>query len=267
MKVVLITGASGGIGEAVVNKFAERCQNVLLVARNAQKLELQCSALKNAFGIEAHYIAIDLSKAEAPEQIFAEVQKRDLEIEVLINNAGIGSGGEFAGLELKAQLELIQLNVSSLVAMTRLFLPHMHKRQAGTIINMASMAAFMPIPYMATYGASKAFVRSFTEAITEECKPHGVRVILFSPGLTKTNFNSAAGIDNAIGKGLSSDYEGSSTQTPEEVAAEVMQAFDQHKTFAVSGWKNRLAARMTALVPNSMIAKRLAKMYKNKSAR
>lgn len=264
MKVTLLTGASGGIGEAIACRLGERKQNILMVSRNEVKLEKQCVELSSKFGINVQFIAADLSKPGAAEQIFEETQKRGLEIEMLINNAGIGSGGEFSSLTLKSELDLIQLNISSLVALTHLFLPQMQTRKMGAIVNIASMASFMPIPYMATYGASKAFVRFFTQAITQECIPYNIHVLLFCPGLTKTNFNAAAGIDNEKGAGLSSDYKNAPTQSPEEVAAEVMSALDRKKHFAVSGNLNRFSANVLALIPNSFIARNIARVYRNR---
>ena len=263
MKVTLITGASGGIGEALANKFAERKHNLLLVARNADKLTVQCKQLAEKFGINAQFITADLAKSETAELVLTETQQRGLEIDMLINNAGIGSGGAFSELTLKSELDMIQLNISSLVALTYLFLPQMQKRKSGTIINVASVAAFMPIPYMATYAASKVFVRSFTEAITQECKPYNIHVMLLCPGLTKTNFNNAAGIENEKGKGLNTEYT-SSTQTPEQVANEALAALDKRKHFIVSGTMNRIGANMFALIPNSLIARSFAKSYRKK---
>lgn len=264
MKVTLVTGASGGIGEAIVNRLAERSHNLILVARNAQKLESQCKNLIERFGINAHFIAGDLSMAETPKRIFDETKKRGLEVEILINNAGIGSGGEFAALSLHQELSLLQLNVSSLVALTHLFLPGMQVGRSGSIINVGSMAAFMPVPYMATYAASKAFVRSFTQALTQECTPYDINVMLFCPGLTKTNFNSAAGIDNEKATGLGSDYNNAPAQTPEQVASELIEALERGKHFAISGKMNRFGARMLALLPNPFITKNIAKMYRKR---
>jgi short-subunit dehydrogenase len=264
MKVTLITGASGGIGEAIVNRLAERNHNLILVARNAQKLESQCKNLIEKFGINAQFIAGDLSEPETPKRIFDETQKRGLEVEILINNAGIGSGGEFAALSLHQELSLLQLNVSSLVAITHLFLPGMQERRSGSIINIGSMAAFMPVPYMATYAASKAFVRSFTQALTQECTPYDINVMLFCPGLTKTNFNSAAGIDNEKGIGLGSDYNSAPSQTPEQVADELIGALDKGKHFLISGKMNRFGARMLALLPSPFITRNIAKMYRKR---
>lgn len=258
MKTVLITGASGGIGEALAYKLAERKYNLLLLARNAEKLEKLCLQLSDKFGIETQFIAADLMKPETAEQVFAETQRRGLEIEMLINNAGIGSGGQFSDLSLKSELDLLQLNIISLVALTHLFLPQMQKRRKGTIINVASVAGFMPIPYMATYAASKMFVRSFTEAIAEECKPFNIHAMLLIPGLTRTNFNKAAGTEGRA----ASEYD-NSTQTPEQVADEVLKALDKRKYVIVSGKRNRLMTKLTALVPNSWITKRYAKAHLN----
>lgn len=261
MKVVLITGASSGIGEALANKLAERRYNLLLVARNSEKLTIQCRELAEKFNINTHFIAADLSKPGSAAQIFEQTQRIGLEVEMLVNNAGIGSGGQFSELPLHSELDMIQLNCSSLVAMTHCFLSHMQDRKAGTVINVASMAAFMPVPYMAVYSASKVFVRSFTEAITEECKPYNIHVMLVCPGLTKTNFNYAAGIENAKGKALT---EGASLQTPEQVADEIIIGLDKNKHFVVSGTTNKLAAKLIAFFPNSMIARRTAHSYRKK---
>lgn len=148
-----------------------------------------------------------------------------------------------------------------MVALTHCFLPEMQKNKNGTIVNVASMAAFMPVPYMTVYAATKAFVRSFTQAITEECKPFNVHVMLLCPGLTKTNFNNAAGIDNEKGKALT---EKASLQTPEQVADEALKALDKRKHFIVSGAKNRLAVNLLAFIPNSMSAKKIANSYRKR---
>lgn len=261
MKTILITGASGGIGEAFAYRLAGRKHNLLLVARNAAKLEKLCEQLTCKFGINAQFIASDLSRPGAAEQVFTETQQRGLEIEMLVNNAGIGSGGAFTDIPLRSELDLLQLNISSLVALTHLFLPRMQQQGKGTIINVASVAGYMPIPYMATYAASKMFVRSFTEAIIEECKHYNVHVMLLSPGLTRTNFNHASGIE---GVRASAEYD-SSTQTPEQVADEALRAWDKGEHLIVSGKRNRLAVKAAALVPNSMITKRYAKSFLTKT--
>lgn len=263
MKATLITGASGGIGEAIALKLAARKHNLMLVARNESKLKTLAERLTKQYAISVEYISADLSKADAAQKIFDETQRRQLTIDMLINNAGIGSGGEFTKLALQAELEMLQLNISSLVALTHLYLQEMKTRKSGTIINVASMASFLPIPYMTTYAASKVFVRHFTQALMQECKPYQVHVLLLCPGLTKTNFNNAAGIENEIGKGLNAEYN-SATQTPEQVADEMLDALDKGKHYIVSGTMNRMAARLSALLPNAFLAKSFAQSYRKK---
>lgn len=257
----LITGATGGIGEALVNLIAQRGHTLLLVARNGQKLAEQCKHLAETHGIEAQFIVADLATPDGVEHVCAEVESRGLTIDWLINNAGIGSGGAFVELSLRSELDMMHLNNAAMVMLTHFFLPGMQQRKRGVIVNVASMAAFMPVPYMAVYAASKAFVRSFTEAITEECKPHNVHVMLLCPGLTQTNFNRAAGIDNEKGKALT---DGASLQTPQQVAQEALGALDQKKHVIISGTANRIGATSLALVPNSLVAKRIAQSYRKK---
>lgn len=265
MKVSLISGASGGIGEAIAHKLAGRKHNLLLVSRNADKLGTQCKQMAEKYGINVQFIASDLAKPETAEQVYTETKQRGLEVEMLINNAGIGSGGEFSELALKSELEMLQLNISSLVALTHLFLQEMKARNSGTIINVASMASFIPIPYMTTYSASKVFVRHFTQALTQECKPYNVHVMLLCPGLTKTNFNNAAGIDGEVGQRLNAEYNSSTPlQTPEQVAEELLTALVKKKDYIVSGRMNRMASFLSALLPNAFLAKSFARSYRKK---
>lgn len=264
MKFTLITGASGGIGKAITNKLAERKHNLILVARNSDKLEKHCRVLSEEFGITAQFIVSDLAQPKAAEQVFEETHYRGWEVEMLINNAGIGSSGEFSEIKLESELALIHLNISSLVALTHLFLPQMQKNNNGTIVNIASMTAFMPIPYMSTYAASKTFVRYFTESITQEFAAYNIHIMLFFPGLTKTNFNSAAGLDSEKAKGLNSSYDSAPTQTPEEVATELMKALEKKRNFSISGRLNRIGAKVARLLPNKLIAKNIAKTYRKK---
>lgn len=253
MNVTLLTGATSGIGEALAHQLAERKHNVLLVARNEQKLKKLCEELSNKNGIEAQYLVADLSKSHAPDEVFEEIQKRKLSVNVLVNNAGIGSSGEFVTNDLPSELDMVQLNIASLVALCRLFLPAMVKRKSGTLINVGSLASFFPSPYMTVYAASKAFVRSFTEALTEECKPYGVHVMLFCPGLTSTNFMKTPANDNEWGRTL---VKGAYTQTSEQVAAEMIQAMEKKKTLHISGRRNSLQMNLVrALLPNATIAK------------
>lgn len=262
MEHVLITGASGGIGEALANKLAYKKHNLVLVARNAEKLDQLSRSLMGRYKVDVQFIAADLSLIGSGQEIFTETRKRELEIGMLFNVAGIGSSGEFTDINLQTELNLIQLNIASLVALSHVFLTEMKKNGKGYLINISSMTAFMPVPYMATYAASKVFVRSFTQALSEEYKPYGIHVMLVCPGLTRTNFNSAAGLDNRKSEAMGSNYSNSSSQTPEEVAEETLSALEKKKYFIISGHKNRIRMKISSLIPNAMIAKWIGNNYR-----
>src|SRR5258708_2983332 len=195
MNTTLITGASSGIGEVFARKLAARGNNLLLVARSEDKLINLCNELGRSKSIRAQYVALDLSERDAPARLFGEAQNRGLEIDFLINNAGFGSMGEFTKLDLDHELNMIDLNVRSLVELTHRFLVPMRERKRGSIINVASTAGFQAVPFMATYAATKAFVLSFSEALAEENRPFGIKIMALCPGLTETSFFEAAGID------------------------------------------------------------------------
>ncbi len=194
MNTTLITGASSGIGEVFARKLAARGNNLLLVARSEDKLINLCNELGRSKSIRAQYVALDLSERDAPARLFAEAQNRGLEIDFLINNAGFGSMGEFTKLDLDHGLNMIDLNVRSLVELTHRFLVPMRERKGGSIINVASTAGFQAVPFMAAYAATKAFVLSFSEALAEENRPFGIKIMALCPGVTETSFFEAAKI-------------------------------------------------------------------------
>ncbi len=250
MNVTLITGATSGIGEALAHQLAERKHNLLLVARNEQKLKQLCNELADKNKVATYYIAANLSNPNAANDVFAESKKKNLFVNVLVNNAGIGSSGEFVKNNLQSELGLLQLNNASVVALCHLFLPEMISNKIGSIINVGSMAGFLPFPYMSVYAASKIFVRSFTQALTAECKPYGVNVMLFCPGLTTSNFMNTQANNNKWGEVITA---GSTTQTPEQVATEMVRALEKQKTVHVSGRINAIATVITTgnLLPGS----------------
>src|SRR5918911_1610120 len=192
MKTTLITGASSGIGEAFARRLAAEGENVLVVARSEDKLASLCNELGRAHNVNAQYVALDLTERDAGSRLFEETEKRGLEVELLINNAGFGSTGDFLSLPLERYLEMIDLNIKALVDLTYRYLGPMRERKRGAIINVASTAAFQPVPFMATYAATKAFVLSFSEALWEENRERGVKVLALCPGVTDTNFFEAA---------------------------------------------------------------------------
>jgi short-subunit dehydrogenase len=246
MNTTLITGASSGIGEAFARKLAARGRNLLLVARSEDKLIALCNELGRLTSIRAQYIALDLQQPDAPLQLFEETKKRELEVEMLINNAGFGSMGEFAKLDLNRELEMIQLNVRAVVELAHRFLEPMRERKRGTIINVASTAGFQPVPYMATYAATKAFVLSFSEALWDENRAHGVHVMALCPGVTETKFFEVAGIDRPPMR---------TVQTPEEVVETALRALNRKKSLVISGWANWFVVEAERFVPRSAVVR------------
>ena len=255
MNTTLITGASSGIGAAFARKLAARGRNVLLVARSEDKLIALCNELGRLTSIRAQYLALDLQQPDAGSQLLEETNKRGLEIEMLINNAGFGSMGDFVKLDLDRELEMIQLNVRSLVDLTHRFLGPMRERKSGTIINVASTAAFQAVPYMATYAATKAFVLSFSEALWEENRLHGIHVMALCPGVTETNFFQAAGIDRPPMRTI---------QTAEEVVETALRALSHQKPTVVSGWTNWFTVEAERFFPRSFVTKVAGKALRSR---
>lgn len=255
MKTTLITGASSGIGEAFARRLAAQGENVLLVARSEDKLASMCNELGRAHNINAQYVALDLAEAGAPVRLFEETNGRGLEVETLINNAGFGSMGDFTSHELERELNMIDLNVKSLVALTYFFIRPMRERKRGTIINVASTAAFQGVPFMAVYAATKAFVLSFSEALWDENRPFGVHVMALCPGVTETNFFAAAKSERPPLR---------VAQTPEQVVDTALKGLKRGKTHIISGWTNYVMAESERLAPRWLVARIAGKAMKPK---
>jgi uncharacterized protein len=256
MTATLITGASSGIGEAFARRLAAEKHDLVLVARSEEKLRELCNELSEKHGITAKFIAVDLSENGADARVFEETEKLGIEIDWLINNAGFGSMGDFAKLGLDKESEMIRLNISALVALTHRYLMGMRERKRGTIINVSSAAGFQPVPYMATYAATKSFVTAFSEAIAEENRPYGIQVLALCPGSTKTNFFEASNIERA--------FKSKGQQTPEQVIETAMRAVGTGRSKVISGWTNWLVAWATNVVPNSLITKIVSKGLRKK---
>jgi uncharacterized protein len=253
MNTTLITGASSGIGEAFARKLAALGRDVLLVARSEDKLVTLCNELGRLNRIRAQNIVLDLTLPEAPRQLFEEVEKRGLEIDFLINNAGFGAMGDFARLDLERQLKMIDLNVKTLVELTYRFLVPMRARGKGSIINVASTAGFQPVPYMATYAATKAFVLSFSEALWEENRLYGIKIMALCPGVTDTNFFEAAQTEKPPMRVM---------QSPEEVVETALRGLERGKNHIVSGWTNLLMIEAERLVPRAFVARMAGRMMR-----
>jgi short-subunit dehydrogenase len=254
MNTTLITGASSGIGEVFARKLAARGRNVLLVARSEDKLITLCNELGRSNSIRAQYVALDLSLPESAARLFEEAEQRGLEVDMLINNAGFGSMDEFSKLDLARELNMIDLNIKSLVELTHRFLQPMIERRQGSIINVASTAAFQPVPYMATYAATKAFVLSFSEALWEENRQHGIKVMALCPGVTETNFFEAARGQKPPAR---------ASQTPEEVVDTALRGLARGRGHIISGWTNFLMTQSERLAPRSLVTRLAGRMMRS----
>ena len=191
-KTVLITGATSGIGYELSRLFAQNGFNLVLVARNKQRLEQRASELKSEFGIVTTPISRDLSVPTSPEEIFAELQRRSIHINILVNNAGFNVWGPFFETDLSEELRMIHTNLVSLTHLTKLFIREMLKRGSGKILNVGSTGSFVPGPLNAVYCATKGYILSFSEAIAAELKGTGVSVTTLCPGATRTEFAARA---------------------------------------------------------------------------
>ncbi len=259
MKVTLITGASAGIGEAFAKRLAAEKHNLLLIARSENKLQLLCEELIAKHAVNVQYIAVDLTKPDADKILFEETEKRGLQIEWLINNAGIGSGGDFLEYDLKSIMDMMHLNMDAMVALTHRFLPQMRARKNGKIINVGSMAGFGPIPYMNVYAATKNFVRAFTEALQEENRLFNIQTMLLCPGTTETNFFEAA----KIGPDRKSSFSSKQLETPEQVVESALKGIKKNKRITISGTQNKLAHKILHFIPNSIGMPLFGKQMRN----
>jgi uncharacterized protein len=246
MSTVLITGASGGIGYELAKLFARDRHNLVLVARSGEKLAQVATELQ-AFGVTVKTIALDLATEPAPKFLFDQLQRENVIVDILINNAGFGAFGEFAQMSEEEIFGQIQLNVTALTELTRLFLPAMVARRSGRIMNVASTAGFQPGPLMAVYYATKAYVISFSEAIANEVRNSGVTVTCFCPGATHTGFAKRAGNDK------SRLFKQLGAMSAEKVALDGYRAVMEGRTLAISGAQNWLVAQSTRFAPRKMV--------------
>ena len=248
----LITGASTGIGAEFARQFAARGDDLVLVARSADKLEALAAQLRSAHGVSITVVPMNLSDPDAASGLFDHTSRLGVEVDVLVNNAGGGTHGDVAGTDPQRLEREVQLNCLTVVGTTARYLPQMRASGRGTIINLASTAAFLALPKMAVYGASKAFVMSFTEALWQEERKHGIRVLAVCPGMTATNFFEAAGEGAVNAASLSDTLR--VTRTPKQVVDTTMRALVGRKPSVVDGVLNAVVWRgMTRLVPRRAV--------------
>jgi short-subunit dehydrogenase len=240
----LITGASAGIGEAFARRLARDGYDLIVVARRRVRLEELAAALQNNHGVHARVVEADLTQAAALHRL--EQHVADTNLDLLVNNAGFGTIGRFAELDVHKEEEEIRLNVLALVRLTRSALPAMIKRGKGGIINVSSMAGFQPCPYTATYGATKAYVTSFTEALAEELRGTGVIVQALCPGFTRTEFQERGGID-------ASGVPSFAWMSAEEVVDASLAALARGRIICVPGLGNQMLSAVSGAVPRAAV--------------
>jgi uncharacterized protein len=246
VSTALITGASSGIGRAFAHLFARDGSTLVLVARRESVLQELATELSRAHGVSVRVIAADLTEAGAAQRLHDELQRNHIRIDVLVNNAGFGMQGAFAALPLDRQLQMIHLNVTALTALTGLLLPSMLEHGGGGVLNVGSIAAFQPGPFMAVYYATKAYVVSFSEALADELSGSGLRVSCLAPGATATAFAAEAGATE------SRLFQGD-TMTVDEVARIGYDGWKKGKPLVIAGGRNRVRAFMVRLVPRAIV--------------
>ena len=252
-QTALITGSSGGIGEDFAVAFAKRGVHLVLVARREDKLaQLRTRLLELRPGLTVDIVAADLSVPGSAAGLAATIAKLGRRIDILVNNAGVGLHGDFAKQDVEVNSAQIQLNCVTLVELTGLFLPAMTAARQGLVINVASTAAFQPVPGMAVYGATKAFVLSFTEALWQETKSSGVRVFALCPGATETEFFARTG----------EEFMTSGRQTSQEVVDTAMAAIDKSGPTVISGLRNALLAKGYRIAPRRVLLQVTQQMMK-----
>lgn len=248
-KTVLITGASSGIGRELARLFASDGYKLVVVGRNTEMLEQLAATHRNQYGTETTIIQKDLADSNAPQEIYDETQSKGIQIDVLVNDAGFGEYGQFATeTDLQKELSVVQVNAVALVHLTKLYIKDMVNRKAGKILMLGSEVSVVPNPMMAVYGATKAFIKSFSEAIRNELQGTNVTVTVLMPGATNTNFFNVAGAAHVKGA------DPAKTASPADVAKEGYEALMQGKDHVVAGWVNKARVAAAHILPDPLLA-------------
>ena len=255
MAAALITGASSGLGEEFALQLARGKHDLVLVARREDRLHDVAERAKRAGAPRVTTISSDLGRGDAARELHRQVSAAGIAVDYLVNNAGFGTHGNFARVPLDREIEQINLNVSALVVLTRLFLPEMVSAGRGHIINVASTAAFQPVPWMATYAATKAFVLNFSEALSAELEGSGVTVLALCPGPTRTEFQQIAGVEDS----------GVPSFAYMDAATVVRQGIDaarRGKALRINGFVNSLMAQSTRFAPRALVRRIAGAMFR-----
>jgi short-subunit dehydrogenase len=252
----LITGASSGIGAEFARQLAARGMHLILSARREQLLTQLAAELHQAHGTKTEIIVADLSNPAEPVRLLEEIRKRGRTIELLVNNAGFGYVSEIEKTDVARVLEMIRVNVAALTELTYGVLPEMLQRGHGGIINVASVAAFQPVGYMASYAATKAYVLHFSEALWAEARERGVTITALCPGTTRTSFFEVSGVPGWD--------ERHTVQEVKPVVKTALKAFEKRRQYVVSGWKNYILSLGVRIATRATVVKESMKFFRPK---
>ena len=250
---VLLTGASSGIGYEMATQLAAQKMNLILVARNETKLQELQNELIAKHGISARYFVKDLSNVQAAIDLYKDVQQEKLLVTALVNNAGVGNYGEFIETSLEEELKMIELNISSVVALTKLFAKDMVSRKAGKIMNVGSVLSFLPFPYYSVYSATKAFILAFSETLAAELDGTGVIVTSLYPGTTDTGFTTDK-------MHSTNHYKSSKPMHPKVVATQGVEHLLHGRGKKVVGFQNWFNSKLSSIVPDNIMMKMKKKL-------
>lgn len=259
-RTALVTGGAGGIGFELCKLIAADGYDLVLVDMNEMGLNRAARQLESEFNVKIQTICADLSDAKAPREIVDDLKQRGTAIDLLVNNAGFGLSGSFVDIALEPQLNMIQVNISAVIALTRLLLPGMLKRKNASILNVASIAAFQPGPYMAAYFASKAFVLSWSEGLAKELEDTNVSVTALCPPPTNTGFAARAN------SGTSLAFQKQAMATPEEVAREAWRGVKSKKIIVLPTFMNKFAVFTSRFLPRKTVTAVACMMNKQRTS-
>jgi short-subunit dehydrogenase len=252
-KWALVTGASAGIGQDLAKQLAADGVHLVLTARRGDRLTQLAGELRERHKIQVEICIADLTQPQAPRELHDFTQRKNLPVEILINNAGFGINGDFFLADEQRTIAMAQVNVVAVMHLTRLFVPAMVERHSGYVMIVASTAAFQPVPYLSAYAATKAFDLLLAGGLAEELRPHGIRVCALCPGPTATEFQQVAGHTARMDR---------SKEPAEKVARIGLRALAAGKPLVISGFTNWAGTEAQRLIPRSWVTRAIAHMYK-----
>lgn len=260
MAYALVTGAAKGIGRAIAFELAKRSYDLLLVDKAEPELTNVAGEIERNFPIQVHLLLLDLSTVEATKQIMAWSKRYFADLTVVVNNAGFGVNGHFSEIPIDEHMELINVNIKTVVELSHAFIPVLSQQKRGYLLNVGSTTAYQPVPYVTIYAASKAFVVAFTRSLRHELRHSNVSVTCLSPGSTDTDFVNRARMGPSIKKTAERF-----NMTPEAVAKIGIEALFSGKAEVVAGFLNKIGAFLPKFLPNSLVAKVVGNIYEPKN--